>query len=132
MKTREVEKAIQHTLHYTNLGGDPYGYSPGNKPSVIYGYLCGEKRLGRQIESKSDHADWNECWYLGKPALLFIYLVFFPSLPMTKVPTRLEAKKVEVHLCNQGIWKLPFLRGYLKKINKEEKESCGNSWRFQF
>jgi hypothetical protein len=70
-----------------------YGYSPGNKPGVIHGDLCGEKRMGRQIESESDYADWNECWYLGELALFFIYVVLFPSFLMTRVPTRLEEKK---------------------------------------
>jgi hypothetical protein len=84
---------MQHTINYTYLGGDPYGYSLGNKPSVIYGDLRREKRMGRQRKSKSGHAGWNERWYLGELALFFVYLVFFPSFLMTRILTRLEGKK---------------------------------------
>jgi hypothetical protein len=38
---------MQHTIHYTELGGGPYGYSLGNKHGVIHGDLCREKRMGR-------------------------------------------------------------------------------------
>lgn len=84
---------MPHTIDYTHLGGGPYGYSLGNKLDVIYGNLCREKRMGRQIKSKSDYAGWNECRYLGELALFFIYVVFFPSFLMTRVTSRIEEKK---------------------------------------